>query len=246
MGQKVNPKLFRLVDNKDFLSSWFSNKINYSNLLKEDQFIRNTISNTLLNILMLSKIKIDRIITDSTCNKEYTLIKIYTLYPREKDIISNINKYYINLFSKINFNSRIIVNNIFFLIQFLIKNKLRTIIRLLELKYKKNYFIEIFFIDNIFNDATLIAKHISGQIEKRVPFRKVIQDVISKYKTAENIGIKISVSGRLNGTDIARTEWKKDGKIPLHNINSKIDYSQEIARTIYGTIGIKVWLVKNK
>jgi small subunit ribosomal protein S3 len=246
MGQKVNPKLFRLVENKDFLSKWVSNKINYSNLLSEDQFIRNTISNILLNILVLSKITIDRINNDSFFNKDYTLIKIYALYPREKNILYNINKYYINLFPKINFNSRIIANNIFFLMQFLIKNQLRNIVKLLELKYKKNYFIEIFFIDNLFNDSTLIAKHISTQIEKRIPFRKVIQDVISKYKTSENIGIKISISGRLNGTDIARTEWKKDGKIPLHNISSNINYSQEIAKTIYGIIGIKVWLVKNK
>jgi small subunit ribosomal protein S3 len=107
---------------------------------------------------------------------------------------------------------------------------------------KKNYYINIQFIKNPFEDATLIAKFIAEQLEKRTPFRRAIKLTIKKVQRTELKGVKVQVSGRLNGIEIARSEWKRDGRVPLHTLNAKIDYSYQRAETIYGTIGVKVWL----
>ena len=107
---------------------------------------------------------------------------------------------------------------------------------------KKNHHINIKFIKNPFEDATLIAKFIAEQLEKRTPFRRAMKQTIKKVQRTEMEGIKVQVSGRLNGIEIARSEWKRDGRVPLHTLRAKIDYSYHRAETIYGTIGIKVWL----
>ena len=107
---------------------------------------------------------------------------------------------------------------------------------------KKNYYLTIKFIKNPFEDATLIAKYIGEQLEKRVPFRRAVKQSIKKVQRSKMKGIKVQVSGRLNGIDIARSEWKRDGRVPLHTLRAKIDYAYERAETIYGVIGIKVWL----
>jgi len=88
----------------------------------------------------------------------------------------------------------------------------------------------------------LIAKYISDQLEKRTPFRRAVKQSIKKVQRSNMKGIKIQVSGRLNGIDIARSEWKREGRVPLHTLRAKIDYAYERAETIYGVIGIKVWL----
>jgi small subunit ribosomal protein S3 len=110
------------------------------------------------------------------------------------------------------------------------------------IKYGKNYSISINFIKNPFEDASLIGKYIGEQLEKRVPFRRAVKQAIKKVQLTDLKGIKIQVSGRLNGIEMARSEWKRDGSVPLHTLRAKIDYSSQRAETIYGTIGIKVWL----
>ena len=124
----------------------------------------------------------------------------------------------------------------------LLKRNVRNVIRFLQLKTNKNYYIEIKFIKNPFEDATLIAKYIGEQLEKRTPFRRAVKQTIKKVQRTEIKGIKIQVSGRLNGVEIARSEWKRDGKVPLHTLKAKLDYTHQRAETIYGVIGIKVWL----
>ena len=124
----------------------------------------------------------------------------------------------------------------------LLKRTIRNIIRFFQLKTNKNYFISVNFIKNPFEDATLIAKFISDQLEKRTPFRRAVKQTIKKVQRTNMKGIKVQVAGRLNGIDIARSEWKRDGRVPLHTLRAKIDYSHESAETIYGVIGIKVWL----
>lgn len=124
----------------------------------------------------------------------------------------------------------------------LLKRNIRNLIRFLQVKYEKNYSISINFIKNPFEDSTLIAKFIAEQLEKRVPFRRAVKQAIKKVQRTELKGIKIQVSGRLNGIEMARSEWKRDGQVPLHTLKAKIDYSSYRAETIYGTIGIKVWL----
>jgi small subunit ribosomal protein S3 len=93
-------------------------------------------------------------------------------------------------------------------------------------------------------ESVLVAKAISEQLEKRVSFRKAIKRSISSAMKMGAKGVKISVSGRLSGADIARTEWYKEGRVPLHTLRAIVDYATAQANTIYGLIGVKVWMYK--
>ncbi len=95
-------------------------------------------------------------------------------------------------------------------------------------------------------DAALIAEYIAQQLERRVSFRRVIRQAIQRAQRAGVEGIKIQVSGRLNGAEIARTEYTREGKVPLHTLRADIDYSYCTAQTIYGVLGIKVWIFKGE
>ena len=91
-------------------------------------------------------------------------------------------------------------------------------------------------------DAQLIAESIANQLVRRVAFRRAMKDSIGKAMRMGAEGIKVSVSGRLGGTDIARTEWSRDGRVPLHTLRAKIQYGFAEALTTYGIIGVKVWV----
>ena len=93
-------------------------------------------------------------------------------------------------------------------------------------------------------DATLVGDSVARQIERRIPFRRAAKQAISKALQAGAKGVKIQLSGRLNGVEIARVEIFKEGNIPLHTLRSIIDYTEERAETMYGTIGVKVWVYK--
>ncbi len=95
-------------------------------------------------------------------------------------------------------------------------------------------------------DATLIAENIAQQLERRVSFRRVVRQAIQRAQRADVGGIKIQVSGRLNGAEIARTEWTREGRVPLHTLRADIDYSYRTAKTIYGILGVKVWVFKGE
>ncbi|MEB3249173.1 MAG: 30S ribosomal protein S3 [Microcystaceae cyanobacterium] len=95
-------------------------------------------------------------------------------------------------------------------------------------------------------DAALMAEYIAQQLEKRVSFRRVVRQAIQRAQRAEVKGLKIQVSGRLNGAEIARTEWIREGRVPLHTLRADIDYSYRTAKTTYGILGIKVWIFKGE
>jgi small subunit ribosomal protein S3 len=95
-------------------------------------------------------------------------------------------------------------------------------------------------------DAALIAESIGEQLARRVSFRRVVNQAIQRAQRAEVKGIKIQVSGRLNGAEIARTEWKREGRVPLHTLRADIDYAYKTAETTYGILGIKVWVFKGE
>ncbi|AFZ37573.1 SSU ribosomal protein S3P [Stanieria cyanosphaera PCC 7437] len=95
-------------------------------------------------------------------------------------------------------------------------------------------------------DAALIAEYITQQLERRVSFRRVVRQAIQRAQRAEVQGIKIQVSGRLNGAEIARTEWVREGRVPLHTLRADIDYAYRTALTIYGILGVKVWVFKGE
>lgn len=91
-------------------------------------------------------------------------------------------------------------------------------------------------------DATLIAKSIASQLEKRANFKKVMKRAVMMAARAGAKGIKIRCKGRLGGAEIARAEFERWGSVPLHTLRSKVDYSYQIAKTTYGVIGVQVWV----
>lgn len=91
-------------------------------------------------------------------------------------------------------------------------------------------------------DAALIGEYIAEQLERRVSFRRVVRQAIQRAQRAGVQGIKIQVSGRLNGAEIARPEWTREGRVPLHTLRADIDYCYCTAQTIYGTLGLKIWV----
>ncbi|ACK72090.1 ribosomal protein S3 [Gloeothece citriformis PCC 7424] len=95
-------------------------------------------------------------------------------------------------------------------------------------------------------DATLIAEYIAQQLERRVSFRRVVRQAIQRAQRAEVKGIKVQVSGRLNGAEIARTEWIREGRVPLHTLRADIDFAYRTAKTIYGILGVKIWVFKGE
>jgi small subunit ribosomal protein S3 len=92
------------------------------------------------------------------------------------------------------------------------------------------------------NESSLVARSIADQLEKRVAFRKVIRQTTQTLQKSGVKGFKIQVSGRLNGAEIARTEWAREGRVPLQTLRADISYATHRANTIYGVLGIKVWI----
>lgn len=92
--------------------------------------------------------------------------------------------------------------------------------------------------------AKLIGESIAAQLEKRVMFRRAMKKAISTAMKSGAKGVKVSISGRLGGAEIARTEWQREGRVPLHTLRANIDYALAEAKTTYGIIGIKVWVYK--
>ena len=95
-------------------------------------------------------------------------------------------------------------------------------------------------------DAQLVAEGIAQQIERRVMFRRAMKRAVMNTMRSGALGVKVRVSGRLNGSEIARTEWSREGRIPLHTFRAEIDYGLAEARTTYGVIGVKVWIFKGE
>lgn len=98
-------------------------------------------------------------------------------------------------------------------------------------------------IKDLNGDAVLVAESIAAQIEKRIAYKRAMSQAISRsMKSPEVKGIKVMISGRLNGAEIARSEWAVEGKVPLHTLRADIDYAVATAHTTYGALGIKVWI----
>ena len=95
-------------------------------------------------------------------------------------------------------------------------------------------------------DAQLVADGIAQQIEKRVMFRRAMKRAVMSTMRSGALGIKVRLSGRLNGSEIARTEWSREGRIPLHTFRADIDYGFSESHTTYGVIGVKVWIFKGE
>jgi len=95
-------------------------------------------------------------------------------------------------------------------------------------------------------DATLVAESIAQQLERRIMFRRAMKRSVTNTMRLGAQGIRINVAGRLNGAEIARTEWYREGRVPLHTLRADIDYGTAEANTTYGIIGVKVWIFKGE
>ncbi|MBL4659907.1 MAG: 30S ribosomal protein S3 [Alcanivoracaceae bacterium] len=93
-------------------------------------------------------------------------------------------------------------------------------------------------------DADLIAQGIASQLERRIMFRRAMKRAVASAMRLGALGIRVAVAGRLNGAEIARTEWYREGRVPLHTFRANIDYAMGKAHTTYGVLGIKVWVYK--
>ena len=101
-------------------------------------------------------------------------------------------------------------------------------------------------VKDVDTDAQLVAENIAGQLERRISFRRAMKQCMQKSMKAGALGIKTAVSGRLGGADMARTEFYKEGTIPLQTLRADIDYGFYEANTTYGKIGVKVWIYKGE
>lgn len=231
MAQKIHPLGFRLVTIQKHKSLWYTNFENYSKIICEDTIIRRIIEikNKIIRKNENNKNGINN--KDNTTKIIIIKIGIGKIF-----IERNINNDKIKIFI---YSARpgVLVgkfgdelkNIIFNFKKFIFSQHI--ILNIIEIK-KPNY------------SSTLLGDLIVEFLEKRVPFRKITSDIIKKVKKTHIKGIKIQISGRLNGIDMARSEWIRDGSLPLQTLRAYIDYSEKRANTVYGVLGIKVWLFK--
>ena len=216
MGHKTHPTGFRLGITKTHSSSWFSNYKNYSSLLKEDYQIRSQ----LINFLASKNVKnsgIAKILVNRNSKGDQIQLEIHTAFPGI--IVGKSGKTLEEL------------NNVF---EKSLGKEKKVIINLIEIK-------------EFYKEASLIADYIVEQLEKRVQFKRAVKKAISLACTEGQVeGIKVQVSGRLNGAEIARSEWLREGRVPLQTLRADIDYCNKTAQTIYGILGIKIWLFKGE
>jgi small subunit ribosomal protein S3 len=107
-------------------------------------------------------------------------------------------------------------------------------------------FLNIIEVRKVETESQLVAENIAAQLEKRVSFRRALKKAITQARKAGAQGVKVMCAGRLGGAEMSRTEWYREGRVPLHTLRADIDYGQAIARTTYGVIGVKVWIFKGE
>lgn len=207
MGQKVNPKVFRigLAENNTWDSKWYSQR-EYATNLHEDLKIRDLIKKE-LSQAAISKIEIERLV-------KKVVITIHTAKP---GVVIGKKGSDIDLIKK------------------KIQNLTNCEIHLNIVEIRKP---EI--------DALLIAQNIATQLEKRISFRRAMKRVMQAAMKMGAKGIRVNCSGRLGGAEIARMEWYRQGRVPLHTLRADIDYGIARANTTYGVIGVKVWVYKGQ
>ena len=209
MGQKVNPKAFRLGINVSWLSKWYAGH-DYADLLREDILIRKYLSKKLKDA-GIDKVEIERTPRELVINISAA---------RPGIIIGRGGEGVEALRSEIG------------------KKFVKTL--------KQNIKMNIKEVSNPNLSAAVMLHFIITDIEKRMPFRRVMKQSIERIMKAGALGVKICLAGRLNGVEIARTETLSEGKIPLHTLRANIDYSRGAAHTTYGAIGVKVWIYKGE
>ena len=226
MGQKVHPLGFRLGITQKHRSQWFVHRYSYPHFVVEDNLLRETLLKRFADATIES-IEIERQVSQ-------VLIKIQAARPRA--LLGAYGRGLEELRQE--------------LADLLKKTRMRNSLRQGLFRSSDSTFNTQGNIQVVLNitkssdtsSATLLADFIVDQLERRVPFRRVLRLAIQRAKQARVKGIKIQISGRLNGAEIARSEWVRKGQVPLQTLRARMDYSCQAAQTIYGVLGIKVWI----
>ena len=229
MGQKIHPLGFRLGVTKTHQSQWFANGRTYPNLVIEDNLIRKTLSKQFANGL-ISRIEIQRKFDDQV------QLTLYSTKPNA--IITYCNNDLKNLSASLTVKikkSRKLVAQHIASSNLFSKN-------LYSLNPKIT--VRVFELSSPDANANFIADSLVEELQKRVAFRRAMKKALRRAQRAKVQGIKIQISGRLNGAEIARSEWAREGRIPLQTLRANIDYCYKTAKTIYGILGVKVWVFK--
>lgn len=229
MGQKIHPLGFRLGVTKTHQSQWFANDRTYPNLVIEDDLIRKTLSKQFVNG-SISKIEIQRKFDDQV------QLTLYSTKPNA--ILAHCNNDLKNLSTslifKIKKSRRLVIQRSF--------NSCFNSKNLYSLNPKIT--VRVFELSNPDANANFIADSLVEELQKRIAFRRAMKKALRRAQRAKVQGIKIQISGRLNGAEIARSEWAREGQIPLQTLRANIDYCYRTAKTIYGILGVKVWVFK--
>nr|YP_010173957.1 ribosomal protein S3 [Oenothera lindheimeri]AMC32605.1 ribosomal protein S3 [Oenothera suffrutescens]QSJ54623.1 ribosomal protein S3 [Oenothera lindheimeri] len=215
MGQKINPLGFRLGTTQSHHSIWFAQPKDYSDGLQEDQKIRDCIKNYIQKNMKISSG--GEGIARIEIRKRIDLIhvKIYMGFP--KLLIED--------------RARRIEE-----LQLIVQKELNSVNQKLNITITK--------ITNPYGDPNILAEFIAEQLKNRVSFRKAIQKAIELTEQADTKGIQVQIAGRLNGKEMARVLWIREGRVPLQTIRAKIDYCPYTVQTIHGVLGIKIWIFR--
>ncbi len=226
MGQKVHPLGFRLGVTQKHYAHWFVHPYLYPHFVIEDNLLRETLLKNFADA-KIESIEIER---------QVSLISINIQAARPRALLGT----YGRGLEKLRQELKLLINGV----------RQKSFLHL----SKKNGNNGTFNLSNnvqiVLNvsksvdtsSAVLLADFIVDQLERRVPFRRVLRLAFRRAKQGNVKGIKIQISGRLNGAEIARTEWVRKGQVPLQTLRAQLGYSCQTAQTIYGVLGIKVWI----
>jgi small subunit ribosomal protein S3 len=222
MGQKTHPLGLRLGINQRSSSQWYAKGCEYSFFVREDNHLRKYIHHK-HQYCIISEIMIERRRTSIRFNISAAQIN-YLVGPKGKVLEK--------LCSQLHNESQKFRDNYFGL--------LNPEIKLTEKPKIQVYVRQVIYPDE---NAKCLASFIVLELEKRAPFRRVLRIAQERTKNLNRVrGVRLQISGRLNGAEIARIEWVRSGSVSLHTLSAKIDYSYLIAHTIYGLLGVKVWI----
>ncbi|MBN2197812.1 30S ribosomal protein S3 [Candidatus Wolfebacteria bacterium] len=218
MGQKIRPNSLRTGISRGWLANWFPKKMNFKNSLEEDVFIREMVRKKIDNA-GIDKLLIER--TGDTYKIFIRAARPGLIIGRGGKGIEDLTKLLENGLKKIRKEKGIV-------------EKISLSLNIEELKRQEV-------------SAGVIAKNISMDLEKRLPYRRAIKKYLDQIiQNKDVLGAKIMVKGRLNGAEIARAEHLEKGSLPLQTLRANIDYGTTTASTTYGAIGIKVWIYKGE
>lgn len=243
MGQKVNPRGLRVGINAPWTSTWYADKKDYGKYLKQDNEIRKYLKKEYYDAA-ISKINIERaagnIKIDVYCGKVGVAIgrldKVVTKEGEEAKIEEKMAAKRPRTRREAQEAARADRGI----------DKIKKAIAKIVGVEQDNLKINILEVKNVDLDAQLVSEAVAAQLERRMPFRRAMKFAMSRTMKAGAKGIKVTVGGRLDGAEIARSESYHEGSIPLQTLRAEIDYGFAEAKTTYGILGVKVWIYKDE